>query len=189
MRGHCAPGFMLAPSLTPVHADAAFARLRESLARRSRRGADAMIGNRVKIIAAASVAMGTVVFAPVASAAQSYGYLNDDQPSVVVECGAGQRAVMEHRQINGGTQVVARCDGARASGVRPASTRSVAQRSTVREVERTPQRSKTKSALMIAGSAATGAGVGGALKGKKGALIGAAIGGGSASIYEAAKRR
>ena len=42
---------------------------------------------------------------------------------------------------------------------------------------------------MIAGSAATGAGVGGALKGKKGALIGAAIGGGSASIYEAAKRR
>jgi len=148
-----------------------------------------MIGNRMKTIAAASVAMGTIVFAPVAFASQSYGYVNNDQPSVVVECAAGQRAVMEHRQINGGTQVVARCDGARASGVRPASTRSVAQRSTVREVERTPQRSKTKSALMIAGSAATGAGVGGAIKGKKGALIGAAIGGGSASIYEAAKRR
>jgi hypothetical protein len=150
--------------LTPVHADAAFARLRELLVRRSRRGADAMIGNRMKrIVAAASVAMGTVISTPVASAAQVYD--------------------------NGGTQVVARCDGARASGVRPASTRSVAQRSTVREVERTPQRSKTKSTLMIAGSAATGAGVGGALKGKKGALIGAAIGGGSASIYEAAKRR
>jgi hypothetical protein len=42
---------------------------------------------------------------------------------------------------------------------------------------------------MIAGSAATGAGVGGALKGTKGALIGAAVGGGAASIYEAAKRR
>jgi hypothetical protein len=42
---------------------------------------------------------------------------------------------------------------------------------------------------MIAGAAATGAGVGGALKGKTGALVGAAIGGGSASIYEAAKRR
>jgi len=123
-----------------------------------------MIGNRMKrIVAAASVAMGTVISTPVASAAQADG--------------------------NGGTQVVARCDGARASGVRPASTRSVAQRSTVREVEQTPQRSKTKSALMIAGSAAAGAGVGGALKGKKGALIGAAIGGGSASIYEAAKRR
>ena len=59
----------------------------------------------------------------------------------------------------------------------------------VQSVDRAPQRSKTKSALMIAGSAATGAGVGGALKGKNGALIGAAIGGGSASIYEAAKRR
>jgi len=67
--------------------------------------------------------------------------------------------------------------------------RPAARRSTVQYVERAPRRSKTKSALMIAGSAATGAGVGGALKGKKGALIGAAIGGGSASIYEAAKRR
>ena len=148
-----------------------------------------MIVNRVKIIAAACVAVGTALFTPVASEAQSYGYVNDGQPSVLVECGAGQRAVMEHRQINGATQVVARCEGARASVVRPASTRSVAQRSTVRYEERAPERSKTKSALMIAGSAATGAGVGGALKGKKGALIGAAIGGGSASIYEAAKRQ
>ena len=147
-----------------------------------------MIANHVKTIAVASIAMGAALFSPVPSAAQSY-YLNDDRPSVVVECGAGQRAVMEHRRINGGTQVVARCEGARTSAVRPASTRSVAQRSTDRYVERAPQRSKTKSALMIAGSAATGAGVGGALKGKKGALIGAAIGGGSASIYEAAKRR
>ena len=65
--------------------------------------------------------------------------------------------------------------------------RPVARRS--HYYERAPRRSKTKSALMIAGGAATGAGVGGALKGKKGALIGAAIGGGTASIYEAAKRR
>ena len=34
-----------------------------------------------------------------------------------------------------------------------------------------------------------GAGVGGIVKGKKGALIGAAIGGGAASIYEATRRR
>ena len=88
---------------------------------------------------------------------------------------------MEQRRINGRTQVVARCEGAQA--------RPVARRSTVQYAERAPQRSKTKTALMIGGSAATGAGVGGALKGTKGALIGAAIGGGSASIYEAAKRR
>ena len=69
------------------------------------------------------------------------------------------------------------------------TSRPVARRSNVQYVERAPERSKTKSALMIAGSAATGAGVGGALKGTKGALIGAAVGGGAASIYEAAKRR
>ena len=140
-----------------------------------------MVGNHV-IVAASLAALGTFA-APAVVSAQGYGYVNDDQPSVVVECGTGQRAVMEQRRINGRTQVVARCAGAGAQ-VRP-----VAGRSTVQYAERAPQRSKTKSALMIAGSAATGAGVGGALKGKKGALIGAAIGGGSASIYEAAKRR
>lgn len=136
-----------------------------------------MVLNRVKIIAASLVAFGALG-APGLGSAQ---YVTDDQPSVVVECGPGQRAVMEQRRINGRTQVVARCEGAQ---VRP-----VARRSTVQSVDRAPQRSKTKSALMIAGSAATGAGVGGALKGTKGALIGAAVGGGAASIYEAAKRR
>jgi hypothetical protein len=52
-----------------------------------------------------------------------------------------------------------------------------------------PERSKTKTALIIGGSVASGAGVGGIVGGKKGALIGAAIGGGAASIYEASKRR
>jgi hypothetical protein len=42
--------------------------------------------------------------------------------------------------------------------------------------------------MVIGGSTAAGAGVGGIIGGKKGALIGAALGGGSASIYEAAKR-
>jgi hypothetical protein len=159
-----------------------------------------MTGNRVKTLAAGLVALGTLGM-PAAGSAQSYAI--GDQPSVVVECGPGQRAVMEQRRINGRTQVAARCEGARARGVvydedgraiqaRPASygtSRSAARRSSVQYVERAPRRSKTKTALMIGGSAATGAGVGGALKGKKGALIGAAIGGGTASIYEAAKRR
>lgn len=52
-----------------------------------------------------------------------------------------------------------------------------------------PERTKTKTALIIGGSAASGAGLGGIFGGKKGALIGAAIGGGAASIYEATKRR
>ena len=55
-------------------------------------------------------------------------------------------------------------------------------------VDTRPQRSKAKTALIIGGSAASGAGVGGMIGGKKGALIGAALGGGAASIYEASRR-
>jgi hypothetical protein len=43
--------------------------------------------------------------------------------------------------------------------------------------------------LIIGGSAASGAGLGAVLGGKKGALAGVAIGGGAASIYEATRRR
>ena len=50
------------------------------------------------------------------------------------------------------------------------------------------ERSWQKTALIIGGSAASGAGVGAIVDGKKGALIGAAIGGGAASIYEATRR-
>lgn len=52
-----------------------------------------------------------------------------------------------------------------------------------------PQRSWTKTALVIGGSTGAGAGVGGLIGGKKGALVGAALGGGAASIYEATRRR
>jgi hypothetical protein len=56
-------------------------------------------------------------------------------------------------------------------------------------VPREEERSWKKTAMIIGGSAASGAGVGGIVKGKKGALIGAAIGGGAASIYEATRRQ
>ena len=135
-----------------------------------------MVWNSVKTLAVGFVVLGTLG-APAVSSAQGYGY---GQPSVAVECGRGQRAVMEQRRINGRTGLAARCEGAQAR---------MARRSNAQYVERAPERTKTKSALMIAGSAAAGAGVGGALNGTKGALIGAAIGGGSASVYEAAKRR
>jgi hypothetical protein len=62
------------------------------------------------------------------------------------------------------------------------------RRTVVREAER-PERSKAKTALVIGGSTAAGAGIGGIAGGKKGALIGAALGGGGAAIFEALKRR
>ena len=161
-----------------------------------------MVTNHMKAVAAVVFAVGTFG-APAIASAQSYRYVDDDQPSVIVECGPGQRAVMEQRRVSGRTQVVARCEAdqarrivydedGRAIATRPVAYNSyspAAQRSSVQYVERAPRRTKTKSALMIAGSAATGAGVGAALKGKKGALVGAAVGGGAASIFEAAKRR
>ena len=54
--------------------------------------------------------------------------------------------------------------------------------------EKRAGRSWKKTAMVIGGSTAGGAGIGGIVGGKKGALIGAALGGGAASIYEATKR-
>jgi hypothetical protein len=68
-------------------------------------------------------------------------------------------------------------------------TVSNAQRETVYEEDVREDRSWGKTAMIVGGSAASGAGVGGIVGGKKGALIGAAIGGGAASIYEATQRR
>jgi hypothetical protein len=82
--------------------------------------------------------------------------------------------------------------------VRRVSNRTTAARRTVArqpanevyaEERADGDRTWTKSAMIIGGSAASGAGVGGLIKGKKGALIGAAIGGGAATIYEATRRR
>jgi hypothetical protein len=66
-------------------------------------------------------------------------------------------------------------------------TTPVGPRQVVRE-EAAPKRSWTKTAMVIGGTSAGSAGIGGLIGGKKGALIGAAIGGGAASIYEARKR-
>jgi hypothetical protein len=67
----------------------------------------------------------------------------------------------------------------------PASSRPEA----VHQDSAPEQRTWKKTAMIIGGSAASGAGVGAIMGGKKGALIGAAIGGGAASIFESTKRR
>lgn len=54
-------------------------------------------------------------------------------------------------------------------------------------VERAPRRDWKRTAMIIGGSTATGAGVGAIFGGKKGALIGAAIAGGVTTVRQTAK--
>jgi hypothetical protein len=55
-------------------------------------------------------------------------------------------------------------------------------------VERSSGRDWKKTAMVVGGTTAAGAGVGAIFGGKRGALIGAAIGGGAGTIYEVRKR-
>ena len=74
----------------------------------------------------------------------------------------------------------------------PRSTRTVAERQVTRTAPRrvvsSPTRDWVKTAMVIGGTSAAGAGLGAIFGGKKGALIGAAIGGGAGTIYEVRRR-
>ena len=73
----------------------------------------------------------------------------------------------------------------RTSSVQPAR----AQRTVYQEPVARKSRSVKKSVAIIGSSAAVGAGIGALAKGKKGALIGAAIGGGGAAVWDQITRR
>ena len=72
--------------------------------------------------------------------------------------------------------------------VRHVATTSAPRATTTRVVERAPKRDWTKTAMVIGGTTAAGAGLGAIFGGKKGALIGAAIGGGAGTLYEVRKK-
>lgn len=67
-------------------------------------------------------------------------------------------------------------------------SRPVAAERRPARAERSTGRDWTKTAMVIGGSTAAGAGLGAIFGGKKGALIGAALGGGASTIYEVRKR-
>jgi len=78
---------------------------------------------------------------------------------------------------------------ARFAPPRPVQVADVApvprQVSSTRRAAERPKRDWKKTAMVIGGTSAAGAGLGGLFGGKKGALIGAAIGGGASALYEA----
>jgi hypothetical protein len=132
----------------------------------------------------------------------AYGLFN---PRVATADGMrGPRAVYasDRAPLGAGDEIV--YDGVRSpyasSGVRPVPAaapapvrRTVASRPIGYDdrpvsVERSSGRDWKKTALMIGGSTAAGAGLGGIFGGKKGALIGAALGGGASTLYEVTKR-
>ena len=100
---------------------------------------------------------------------------------VVVACGPRQHAVVRDTFVRGHTVTRVAC-------VRGGAYSVYQTRYVTRYRARRPHRSWGKTALVIGGSAATGAGVGGIVHGKNGALIGSAIGGGVGSLYEAHRR-
>lgn len=115
------------------------------------------------------------------------------QPPALVQTVGGQyvpaNQLVAARPASVSTRPAVRTATPARTVYRPAASATTAQVERVEVREDAPaQRSWKKSALIIGGSAASGAGVGGLIHGKSGALIGAAIGGGAASIYEATQR-
>ncbi len=107
---------------------------------------------------------------------------------LMLTCAPGQRAIVRETFVRGAPVTSAECVN---TGASRAAVYETPYRTSYETRYRTvwPHRSWGKTALTIAGGGATGAGIGGIVNGKKGALIGAAIGGGAASLYESVKRR
>lgn len=68
--------------------------------------------------------------------------------------------------------------------VRAVEVESTPRRVVTRNVESAPRRDWKRTAMVIGGSTAAGAGIGGIFAGRKGALIGAAIAGGVSTIHQ-----
>jgi hypothetical protein len=109
---------------------------------------------------------------------------------VMVTCGPGLHTIVRDSFVRGEPVTRVECvrsHGDYRTGYSPYSRSAYSPYSRWRGDR--PHRSWGKTALTIGGGASTGAGVGGLIHGKRGALIGAALGGGVASLYESAHRR
>jgi hypothetical protein len=111
------------------------------------------------------------------------------QPAAVpVAYYAAPRTAAARNAGLGDTRIIPAADAYPVTTARPVRTQQVVyDEPPARVVKR--GRSVAKSAVIIGSSAGIGAGVGAAIHGKKGALIGAAISGGGAAIWDQMTRR
>lgn len=124
------------------------------------------------------VAQQALPYAPVAYAPQAFpaGYVS--QPAQVVTYVPASNPYVQ-APIANAPRPVQTVAYEPAPRVRPSNRRIV---------EREPRRDWKRTAMIVGGSTAAGAGIGGIVGGKKGALIGAAIAGGATTIFQTTKR-
>jgi len=126
-----------------------------------------------------------------AQAAYAYGAQQPFAVGSAVPCANGMQVANPY-----GNQYLQNGVMPMAVSAQPVRTVEVVERTPVvrRQATRTvvtraaPRRDWKKNALVIGGSAATAAGIGGLIGGKKGALIGAALGGGAGTLYATRRR-
>ena len=105
-------------------------------------------------------------------------------------CGPYSRPVVHTVRFHGRFVEQVTCVGRPRVSYAPAARRVVVHRQVVRRVPaRHYHRSWKKTALVIGGATAAGAGVGALVGGGKGAAIGAAAGAAGGTVYEVHKRR
>jgi len=119
-------------------------------------------------------AMSMVVLLADLTAADAQAYHTSTRGPVSVNCGAYRHAVVSYSWYDGRRSEHINC----VSGVRRVYAAHDAA----------PHRSWKKSALVIGGATAAGAGAGALIGGGKGALIGGAAGAGAGTLYEIHKR-
>ena len=150
----------------------------------------AFLGSILTVIAMGVLAIAYGVLSPRMAAADAY---STARPTLASErIGVTDEGTVLYNYPNNGMPRYA----STGVQVRPAvyDTYSPARRVTTgrdvqtSSVDRRRSRDWTRTALVIGGTTATGAGLGAIFGGKRGALIGAAIGGGGSTLYEARKR-
>jgi hypothetical protein len=126
-----------------------------------------------------------------AQAAYTYGAQPSFGAGASVPCANGMQVTYPYGNPYPGNGAVAGSVNAQPVGMIAAADSApvVRRRSAVRTVVRAPRRDWKKTALVIGGSTATAAGIGALVGGKKGALVGAALGGGASTLFETTRNR